>query len=192
MRPRSSRRVMAPYSAPGPRTTPANASMSLANAWPCLGPSARLVRIKMGGSFGRRSPTGVVSRAMTRRYYVQRSYARRSYSVGMSRSVVALINGPRSFHGLLADGGRVTTGQEPTDNHRDQRHDDQDDEKVPHRDAVDKRGQAVVRVAVGIGDGRDIRRHRAHQRAEESEGTRRRRGDGTTGIRAGARCAQDA
>ena len=57
---------MAPYSAPGPRTTPANASMSLARAWPCLGPSARLVRIKMGGSFGRRSPTGVIFRAMRR------------------------------------------------------------------------------------------------------------------------------
>src|ERR1700722_13376368 len=129
MRPRSSRRVMAPYSAPGPRTTPANASMSLANAWPCLGPSARLVRIKMGGSFGRRSPTGVVSRAIRGWYYVPRSYARRSYSVGTSRSVAALTEDARSLHGLLADGGRLATGQEPTDNHGDQRHDDQDDEK---------------------------------------------------------------
>ena len=56
MRPRSSRREMAPYRAPGPIRTPAKSSMSLTRAWPCFGPEARLVRIRRGGSLGLRSP----------------------------------------------------------------------------------------------------------------------------------------
>jgi hypothetical protein len=50
IRPRSSRRVIAPYRLPGPSRTAAKCSMSRARAWPCLGPSARLVRMSTFGS----------------------------------------------------------------------------------------------------------------------------------------------
>src|SRR5450631_1715737 len=68
---------MAPYRAPGPSATPAKSLMSLASACPCLGPAARLVRIRTGGSFGRRRPLGRVL-AIGPSYYVARSYAKRS------------------------------------------------------------------------------------------------------------------
>ena len=51
IRPRSSRRLIAPYSVPGPSRTPANVSMSCCRAYPCLAPDARLVRISAAGSF---------------------------------------------------------------------------------------------------------------------------------------------
>src|SRR6478752_9218894 len=52
--------------------------MSFASACPCLGPPAKLVRMSSGGSFDRFSSVARVGRRTTSRYYVPRSYARRS------------------------------------------------------------------------------------------------------------------
>src|SRR5450631_3814066 len=55
--------------------------MSLARACPCLGPEARLVRIRTGGSLDRRRPVESWV-AMPIDYYAVRSNARRSTSPG--------------------------------------------------------------------------------------------------------------
>ena len=52
--------------------------MSLERACPCLGPPARLVRIRIGGSLGRRFSPSLSFRAIAASYYVIRSFARRS------------------------------------------------------------------------------------------------------------------
>src|SRR5258708_720515 len=50
IQPRSSSLLSAPYSVPGPSLIPANDSISLASAYPCLGPSASLLTTSTTGS----------------------------------------------------------------------------------------------------------------------------------------------
>src|ERR1700733_5274706 len=72
--------------------------MSLESACPCLGPPARLVRIRIGGSLGRCREPVTVARGMMRYYYVISSYARRSIAAQDGYDV-GRIPLPRSGHG---------------------------------------------------------------------------------------------
>src|SRR5690349_15066854 len=92
---------------------------------------------------------------------------------------------PRELaEGPAGDRGRLAPGEQPAADHRDERHADEDQEQVRHRDAG-QRGQRVEPVGPEEADRRDVPARDADDRAGECQRAGRGRGDRPAGRAAG-------